>query len=75
MDAGLEDATRHRSTTIPFPHTQQPMPANRSILGACPRCQHRIPAAQLLIEYETDNGQAVWAECPDCNEVVHPTEP
>ena len=48
------------------------MASNRSVLGACPRCQHRIPAAQLLINYQTDEGQQIWAECPRCHEVVHP---
>ena len=63
----------------PFPQTRVidriQMATNRSPLGVCPRCGERIPAAQLLIEYEVDDGRAVWAECPGCTEVVHPTEP
>ena len=51
------------------------MATNRSTLGVCPRCGEPIPAIRLLIEYEDDEGKAIWAECPDCNEVVHPTEP
>lgn len=50
------------------------MATNRSTLGVCPRCNERITAAQLLIEYDTDEGHAIWAECPGCSEVVHPVE-
>jgi len=50
------------------------MASNRSVLGACPRCHHRIPAAQLLIDYQTSEGRQIWAECPGCREVVHPRE-
>lgn len=31
-----------------------------------------IPQAQLLIEYETSSGEAMYAECPGCRDVVHP---
>ncbi|MDY6819911.1 MAG: hypothetical protein SVG88_14720 [Halobacteriales archaeon] len=43
-----------------------------SMLGRCPDCQTSIPEARLLIEYETADGTAVYAECPDCRDVVHP---
>jgi len=43
------------------------------ILGVCPHCGASIPAGQLLIEYETDDETAIYAECPDCTAVVHPT--
>lgn len=42
-------------------------------LGACPRCNARIPVRNLLISYERDDGDhAVYAECPDCGDPVHP---
>ena len=51
------------------------MATNRTTLGVCPHCGERIPSIRLLIEYEDDDGKAVWAECPGCNEVVHPKKP
>ena len=42
------------------------------IRGVCPHCGASIPDAQVLIEYETDDATAVYAECPDCTAVVHP---
>ena len=42
-------------------------------LGRCPNCSETIPRNNKLIEYETANGwTAMFAECPDCNDVVHP---
>ncbi|WP_449289169.1 MULTISPECIES: DUF7837 family putative zinc-binding protein [Natrialba] len=41
-------------------------------LGDCPRCGATIPSSRLLIEYETDAGSGVFAECPACQEVVAP---
>jgi hypothetical protein len=42
-------------------------------LGTCPRCDARIPARNRLISYETADGdRAVYAECPDCSDPVHP---
>jgi hypothetical protein len=43
-----------------------------STLGDCPRCDTRISRAQLLIQYDTADGPAAYAECPDCRDVVHP---
>ncbi|WP_449289217.1 DUF7837 family putative zinc-binding protein [Natrarchaeobius chitinivorans] len=48
------------------------MSANRSTLGTCPRCGASIPSPQLLIEYGTDEGTGIFAECPACREVVAP---
>ena len=43
-------------------------------LGACPNCDVTIPRANLLIAYETESGwPKLFAECPDCEEPVHPT--
>lgn len=41
-------------------------------LGACPHCEATIPAAKLLIEYETSSGRDRFAECPACEVVVTP---
>lgn len=42
-------------------------------LGQCPDCGSEIASYDVLIEYENDDGQpALWAECPDCQDVVHP---
>ena len=35
-------------------------------------CGSGIPEAAVLIEYESRGDSAVYAECPDCFEVVHP---
>jgi DNA-directed RNA polymerase subunit M/transcription elongation factor TFIIS len=44
-----------------------------SALGHCPYCGGRIPEAYTLIEYERSNDEpGVFAECPDCGEVVRP---
>jgi hypothetical protein len=48
------------------------MPIHESTLGVCPRCDSQIPAQGLLIEYETVDGSAMYAECPNCRDVVHP---
>jgi hypothetical protein len=42
-------------------------------LGRCPDCGTDIATYDVLIEYETGDGQpALWAECSECQEVVHP---
>lgn len=41
-------------------------------LGACPHCETGIPATGLLIEYETEAGRDLFAECPECEVVVTP---
>jgi hypothetical protein len=41
-------------------------------LGTCPDCGTPIPTTRVLIEYQRNDGPAVYAECPDCREVVHP---
>lgn len=50
------------------------MPASDAddTLGRCPRCGEALATSQLLIRYETDDGDAVFAECPDCEDPVHP---
>lgn len=49
-----------------------PMATNDSTLGACPVCGTKIPAGLLLIEYERNEDRAMYAECPACEEPVHP---
>jgi predicted RNA-binding Zn-ribbon protein involved in translation (DUF1610 family) len=48
------------------------MNTDESSLGRCPDCGERIPEPWLLIEYETDTGTDIWAECPGCGTVVGP---
>ncbi len=47
--------------------TRDPTP-----LGACPRCDAVIEPRNVLIEYTTGDGEAVWTECPACHAVVDP---
>jgi hypothetical protein len=49
------------------------MTSDATNLGRCPDCGESIPAAWLLVEYEKDDGKTgIWAECPDCEDVVEP---
>lgn len=42
-------------------------------LGTCPNCDGDVPREYLLIRYETDDGwPKLFAECPTCEEPVHP---
>ncbi|WP_459191441.1 DUF7837 family putative zinc-binding protein [Halosimplex sp. J119] len=42
-------------------------------LGQCPNCEEMIPAANLLIRYESrGNWPRLFAECPACGDPVHP---
>lgn len=41
-------------------------------LGGCPHCETRIPASRLLIEYDSSDGPGIYAECPNCRDVVTP---
>ena len=43
-----------------------------STLGECPSCGSDIGDADVLIQYETADGVGVYADCPDCREVVSP---
>ena len=45
---------------------------DRDALGHCPRCEVPIPTSNLLIRYETTEGAALYAACPDCGDPVHP---
>lgn len=49
------------------------MQKGTSVLGTCPRCDRPIHERDRLITYETDDGwPATYAECTDCEDVVHP---
>jgi len=49
------------------------MSDDTEILGRCPDCEERISTAWALVEYEKEDGtEAVWAECPACEDVVAP---
>jgi len=42
-------------------------------IGTCPDCTATLTQLDILLKYETtDDTMAIWAECPDCSEVVHP---
>jgi len=43
-----------------------------SEVGRCPECEGSIPTYSILISYENDEGEQHYAECPECEEVVHP---
>jgi len=53
----------------PFP----PLMTDNPTLGSCPKCNESLSTGYLLVEYEKDDGTTgIWAECPDCDEVVSP---
>lgn len=41
-------------------------------VGVCPSCDAEITRYDVLIEYETAGGEARYAECPGCHDVVSP---
>lgn len=41
-------------------------------LGICPFCSAEVATTDVLIEYESADGPAVYAECPECRDVVNP---
>ncbi|MCW8173292.1 hypothetical protein D8S78_20460 [Natrialba swarupiae] len=59
-------------------HALPPRPAvthvttNPPSLGTCPFCHAEITPIDVILEYETDSGLAVYAECPECQDVVNP---
>lgn len=43
--------------------------------GHCPECKVPVPSVNVLVEYETNEGwHRVFAECPVCEDVIHPAE-
>ncbi|WP_436927591.1 DUF7837 family putative zinc-binding protein [Halosimplex amylolyticum] len=41
-------------------------------IGRCQECGSALFGVPVLVEYETDDGLNYYAECPDCETVVHP---
>jgi len=42
-------------------------------LGTCPTCERDIPRENLIIAYEADGDwPRLFAECPSCEDPVHP---
>jgi len=41
-------------------------------LGVCPFCGSVLPAGSVVITYEVDGEQRVFARCSECREPVHP---
>mgnify|MGYP002760476312 CR=1 FL=1 len=42
-------------------------------IGTCPNCERALRRTHVLIDYETAAGErGVWADCPECGEVVDP---
>lgn len=42
-------------------------------LGTCPDCDAVVRRTDVLIDYTDGDGhRAVWAECPECREVIDP---
>jgi len=41
-------------------------------LGVCPFCGSTLDAGSILLEYESNGTERVFAECYTCNEPVHP---
>ena len=50
----------------------QIMASSDGQLGVCPHCETDIHARDVLIEYREVNETGIWADCPNCSEVVHP---
>lgn len=47
--------------------------SSEDILGTCPECGVDIPRFSLLIEYsKSTEEKEMFAECPECEAVVHP---
>ena len=45
-----------------------------TIRGSCSFCGETVTDRHAIIHYETAGGEpGMWAECPDCGEIVDPT--
>jgi hypothetical protein len=70
---GVFDPQRHQRLTSHAPSIPLSMSTDEASLGRCPECGKRLPTVWLLVEYEKEDGQTgIWAECPDCEDVVAP---
>ncbi|WP_181687024.1 DUF7837 family putative zinc-binding protein [Halorhabdus salina] len=41
-------------------------------VGCCPHCDAPIEERRVLITYERAGGEAMYATCPECTDVVRP---
>jgi len=62
---------------VDVPTNQHPHPISMvndtSFLGTCPFCGAEVERRHVILEYQAEDGETrVWAECPDCCEVVDP---
>jgi endogenous inhibitor of DNA gyrase (YacG/DUF329 family) len=49
------------------------MSHEQSSVGECPDCGREIRSTNTLISYEKDDGTTgIFAECPECDDVVEP---
>ncbi|ACV11734.1 conserved hypothetical protein [Halorhabdus utahensis DSM 12940] len=48
------------------------MHADTRPVGRCPRCGTGITPERVIIRYERTDGEAMYATCPDCRDVVRP---
>lgn len=58
-----------------LPHIQlafTTMTSQDRLLGVCPNCDAEIRVQHVLIEYREDDETGIWADCPNCSEVVYP---
>ncbi|MFC7166063.1 hypothetical protein [Halospeciosus flavus] len=46
--------------------------SEKSILGTCPDCGRELSRAAVLLEWEEADGDGIFAECMDCDDVVRP---
>lgn len=42
-----------------------------SELGVCPNCETTVRRSQVLITYEKGDRSAMFAECPNCEDVLY----
>ena len=59
-------------TTSHAPSSTPPMATRNSTLGMCPFCGSTLEAGSIILEYEVDGQQRVYAQCMECGEPVHP---
>jgi len=48
------------------------MYADTRPVGTCPRCGAEITPGRVIIRYERADGEAMYATCPDCRDVIRP---
>lgn len=48
------------------------MYADTRPVGTCPRCGAEIASERVIIRYERADGEAMYATCPSCHDVVRP---